>query len=119
TLPFVPSALATRPLICSCSFWISIRPSIAAVSICLSSSCISGRRYHEHDGSRSGRPGDGARRGLRSLNRLEEVLPLPFGDLLADDRARGVGGTEVDPAPDARVDDLLEGVRHAPEVPRP
>ena len=41
---------------------------------------------------------------------------LPVGDLLTERRPLDVGGAEVDAAPDARVDDLLERVGEAVEV---
>ena len=40
------------------------------------------------------------------------------GDLLAEHGALHVGGAEVDPAPDAGVDDFLERIREAVEAPR-
>ena len=48
-----------------------------------------------------------------SLHRLEVVLFEVVSDLLAEDRALDVGGAEVDAAPDARVDDLLERHRRS------
>jgi hypothetical protein len=50
--------------------------------------------------------------------RLEVVPALPTGDLLAEQCTLRVRGSEVDPAPDAGVDDLLERLREALEVPR-
>jgi hypothetical protein len=47
---------------------------------------------------------------------LDVVLAEPVGDFLADHSALHVGGAEVDAAPDARVDDLLEGLREAIEL---
>ena len=43
----------------------------------------------------------------RSVHRPEIVLTEPVRDVLADHRAMHVGGSEVDPAPDPRADDLL------------
>src|SRR5512132_3448904 len=49
---------------------------------------------------------------------LEVVLPQVLGDLLAQHGSLHVGGAEVDAAPHARADDLLEGLREAVEAPR-
>src|SRR5215218_2191484 len=56
--------------------------------------------------------------GFSSTRRLEVVLVEPARDLLAEHRALHVGGAEVDAAPDAGIDDLLERVREAVEAPR-
>jgi hypothetical protein len=53
-----------------------------------------------------------------SSDRLEVVLLEVAGDLLAELCPLHVGGAEVDPAPDARVDDLLERIGEAIEAPR-
>src|SRR5512133_3094078 len=49
---------------------------------------------------------------------LEVVLPHILGDLLAQHGSLHVGGAEVDAAPHARADDLLERLREAIEAPR-
>ena len=67
------------------------------------------------------RPLGRARRHLtrsRSAHPLEVVLADVAGDLLSEHRSLFVGVPEVDPAPDAGVDDLLERVREALEVAR-
>ena len=43
----------------------------------------------------------------RSVHRLEVVLLHVVEDLLAEDGSLNIGGAEVNPAPDAGVDDLL------------
>jgi hypothetical protein len=52
------------------------------------------------------------------VHALEVVLVLPAGDLPAERRALLVSGPEMDPAPHASVDDLLEHLRETLEVPR-
>ena len=47
---------------------------------------------------------------------LWEAVLLPAGDALADLRTVLVGLAEVDPRPDARVDDLIDRLREAPVV---
>ena len=67
------------------------------------------------------RPLGRARRHLardRSAHPLEVVLADVAGDLLAQLRSLFVGVPEVDPAPDAGIDDLLERIREALEVAR-
>src|SRR5439155_11470511 len=58
------------------------------------------------------------RRFWMSVLRLEVVLRHVVNDLLAEHRSLNVGGPEVDPTPDAGVDDLLERLGGAVEAPR-
>ena len=51
------------------------------------------------------------------LDRLEVVLVEVVGELLAEDGSLNVGGVEVDPTPDAGVDDLLEPIGETVEAP--
>jgi hypothetical protein len=73
------------------------------------------------NGGRSRLPRSGSRRPRGApppptrccAGRLEVVLAEPVCDLLPDHRTLNVGGAEVNPAPDRRVDDLLERLREA------
>ena len=63
------------------------------------------------------RPLASAGRAFPSGHWLEVVLLQVVRHLLAEDRALNVGRSEVDAAPHARVDDLLERHREAIEAP--
>src|SRR5256885_3557080 len=52
------------------------------------------------------------------IHRLEVVLLAPMGDVFANVRASGIGETEMDTLPHARVDDLLDRIGEAREAPR-
>ena len=53
-----------------------------------------------------------------AIDRLEGVTPDEVGDPPTDVGTRHVRVAEVDPAPDPRLDDLVEGLGEAVEVPR-
>src|SRR5262249_31690634 len=112
-LPIASTCSSRRPFSRGASCFTAARGCGVSTSSSSPTSTCS-RRAARWSASPSGMPTGYA----RSPHGPQQVVLEVVGDLLAERRSLNVGGPEVNATPDARVDDLLEGLREALERPR-